>query len=130
MLLSADNLGKVYGRRGLLPFGREPVHAVDGISFTVDGARTLSIVGESGCGKTTTARIVLGLEPATFGEVRFRGELATDLRGAARREYRRSVQAVFQDPTSALNPRRRVRSIIGEPLRVNHIGTRSEIEHR
>ena len=95
------------------------VRAVDGVSFQVREGETYSLVGESGCGKTTTARMVLQVETPTAGIMRFNGQDATTFSGADRRKYRASVQAVFQDPWSSLNPRMRVGSIIMEPLLTN-----------
>src|SRR3954471_23465227 len=95
------------------------VRAVDGVSFRVGAAETLSIVGESGCGKTTTARLVLQLETPTEGSVAFRGTSLDRLDAAGLKAYRSSVQAVFQDPWSSLNPRMRAGAIIAEPLVVN-----------
>jgi oligopeptide/dipeptide ABC transporter ATP-binding protein len=92
------------------------VKAVDGVNFVLRRGETLGLVGESGCGKTTTARLVLCLERPTGGGVFFRGR---DVHGLARpqqREYRRAVQAVFQDPYSSLNPRLPIRTTVGEPL--------------
>ena len=96
------------------------VKAVDGVSFRIREGETYSLVGESGCGKTTTARMVLQVETPTGGIIRFNGKDAKEFSGADRREYRASVQAVFQDPWSSLNPRMRVGSIIMEPLLTNH----------
>jgi oligopeptide/dipeptide ABC transporter ATP-binding protein len=95
------------------------VRAVDGISFAIERGRTLGVVGESGCGKTTTAKLVLGLEEPTGGNIRFEGRDLQDLDTAGRRHYRRSVQAVFQDPYASLNPRMRISAIIAEPLITN-----------
>jgi oligopeptide/dipeptide ABC transporter ATP-binding protein len=119
-LLEAHNLTKHFPlRRGL--FGADPgaVRAVDGVSFTIEAGRTLGVVGESGCGKSTTAKLVLKLEEPTAGEIRFEGRALQTLNADGLRQYRRSVQAVFQDPFASLNPRMRVGAIIAEPLITN-----------
>jgi oligopeptide/dipeptide ABC transporter ATP-binding protein len=116
-LLEADHLSKHFqARRGIFGGERGTVRAVDGISFTVEQGQTLGVVGESGCGKTTTAKLVLGLEEPTAGTIRFEGRDLQALDAAGRRNYRRSVQAVFQDPYASLNPRMRISAIIAEPL--------------
>ena len=106
------------------------VHAVDGIELTLGTGQTLALVGESGCGKTTTAKLALRLETPTQGRVLVDGEDIHQLKGAALKLYRMRVQAVFQDPWSSLNPRMRVRDIIAETLRVNFNLTRKQIEQR
>jgi oligopeptide transport system ATP-binding protein len=103
-------------RRGIFSGNGAVVRAVDGISFTVAEGETLGVVGESGCGKTTTAKLVLGLEDPTGGTMRFDGKDLQTMDTAGRRHYRRSVQAVFQDPYASLNPRMRIGAIISEPL--------------
>jgi len=105
-------------RRGLWRFGAAPtVKAVDGVSFSVESGKTFGLVGESGCGKTTTAKLILLLEAIDAGTIRFRDIDIASLDGTALRRYRKSVQAVLQDPYSSLSPRMRVGEIIGEPLR-------------
>ena len=106
------------------------VKAVDGISFSVQPGETLAIVGESGCGKTTTARLILRLEQPTAGRVYVDGQDVHALSGESLREYRTTVQAVFQDPWSSLSPRMRVRDIVAEPLVVNRRASGAEVKER
>ena len=119
-LLEAEALTKHFPvRRGI--FGRTAglVRAVDSVSFTIEAGKTLGLVGESGCGKTTTSRMILNVEPPTSGEIRFDGGRLDRLDRDDLRRYRRGVQAVFQDPYASLDPRMRVGSIVGEPLIIN-----------
>ncbi|WP_022719846.1 ATP-binding cassette domain-containing protein, partial [Rhodopseudomonas sp. B29] len=106
------------------------VHAVDGVSFRVKRGTTFGIVGESGSGKSTTAQAIMRLVPATSGQVVFRGEDIMPLDGEPLRQARKHLQIVFQDPFSALDPRRRAGDQIREPLDLLHIGTRSERDAR
>jgi oligopeptide/dipeptide ABC transporter ATP-binding protein len=106
------------------------VRAVDAVSFTLEVGATLGLVGESGCGKTTTSKLILGLESPTAGEIRFAGENIRTQGTEKRRRYRRSVQAVFQDPYASLDPRMRVGSIIAEPLVINEPSDAAGRRHR
>ena len=101
---------------------RQFVHAVDGVSFAIERGRTLALVGESGCGKSTVARLLVGLYGASAGKVRFDGQdTATVLKTADAQKLRRRMQMIFQDPYASLNPRWRVRDIVAEPLREHGI---------
>jgi oligopeptide/dipeptide ABC transporter ATP-binding protein len=131
IVLEAAGLSKHFrAKRGIFGGDRGVVRAVDGISFTIEGGQTLGVVGESGCGKTTTAKLVLGLEEPTGGAIRFEGKDLQELDGAGRRHYRKSVQAVFQDPYASLNPRMRVSAIIAEPLVTNESLPAVEVRQR
>ena len=126
-LLEVDDLAKHYPmRRGLIlqrTVGN--VRAVDGIGFSLARGETLALVGESGCGKSTTARLVLRLIEPTTGTVRFDGQDITGLDGPALRALRRRMQIVFQDPFASLNPRMTVGEILEEPLIVHAIGDKA-----
>jgi oligopeptide transport system ATP-binding protein len=117
-------------RRGLLGRTVGHVKAVDGISFTLRRGRTLGLVGESGCGKTTAGRTILRLIPATSGTVAFEGKSVFDLPPADLRQLRRHMQIIFQDPYGSLNPRMTVGGIIGEPLRVHGVARGRILEDR
>jgi oligopeptide transport system ATP-binding protein len=102
------------------------VHAVDGVDLEVYPGETLGVVGETGCGKSTLARLVTRLLPVTEGSVEFDGQDITTLKGGGLRRLRREIQMIFQDPYSSLNPRKRVGAIIGDPFDIHHIGEGKE----
>ena len=120
-IIEAEGLVKTFARRRHSFLAPPPpvLRAVDRVSFALESGRTLAIVGESGCGKSTTARMLLLLEKPDGGELRFDGTDMLRADAATLRRYRSAVQAVFQDPWSSLNPRMRVGQIIAEPLRIN-----------
>ncbi len=106
------------------------VHAVSDVSFTLREGETFGLVGESGCGKTTIGRLIVGLERPNSGSIRFDGKELTTMRGAELRRQRRELQLMFQDPYASLDPRMRVGSILREPLIVQGIGNHKEQEQR
>ncbi len=132
VILEGKNLTKHYPvTKGLLQRTIGWVRAIDGISFTIEQGKTLSLVGESGAGKTTTARMILLLEKLTSGTILFEGEdLSTFSASEIKSKYRPNVQSVQQNPWSSMNPRMRVRDIVGEPLAVNTKMTKQQIRSR
>lgn len=106
------------------------VRAVDGVSFDIKRGETLGLVGESGCGKSTTGRAILQLYRPTAGSVYFDGSNLTTTKGEELRKMRRKMQMIFQDPYASLNPRMTVADIVGEPLMVHNVGTGKEIVER
>jgi oligopeptide/dipeptide ABC transporter ATP-binding protein len=120
-LIEVDRLSKHFSIRQRSFFGRrrKTLRAVDDVSFSIERGDTLGLVGESGCGKTTTAMMLLRLEMPTSGQIRYEGSNLAQIRGPELRRYRAAVQAVLQDPWSSLSPRLKVGSIIAEPLLVH-----------
>lgn len=104
--------------------------AVDGVTYNVSRGETVALVGESGCGKTTTAKCILLLEKPTAGQILFLGKDVVKMRGEALKEYRKGVSAVFQDPWSSLNPRMKIRDIISEPMVINWDISREQRKER
>jgi oligopeptide/dipeptide ABC transporter ATP-binding protein len=131
-VLTVRDLRKYFPvRSGFFGQERKWVRAVDGVSFDLHAGETLGLVGESGCGKSTTGRVILRLMQATSGEVHFRGQDVFAMGAEDLRRFRRRVQIVFQDPYSSLNPRMTVRQTLGEVLTVHRLGgDRSEREKR
>jgi oligopeptide transport system ATP-binding protein len=132
VLLEARDLKKHFPvTRGLL-ISRAVgwVKAVDGVTFQLEEGRTLGLVGESGCGKSTTAKMLLMLERPTSGSIWFQGEDINRAGSDSKKGYRSSVQAVFQDPWSSLNPRMRIRDLIAEPMVINWQLPRREVQER
>lgn len=109
-------------------FKKELIKAVDDISFELKKGEILSIVGESGCGKSSTAKLLIGIDNPTSGEILYKNEDKTKFKGAKLREFRKNVQIIFQDPYSSLNPRWKVGKIIAEPLLLNSNLSKDEIE--
>jgi len=120
VLLEVKNLKKYFKTK------RGPLHAVDGIDFAINKGETLGLVGESGCGKSTTGRVVLKLIEATDGEVLYNGEDVLKFNKQQTRKFRENAQFVFQDPFASLNPRMSVSEIIAEPLIINKKGDKHE----
>src|SRR5690606_18704674 len=121
-VLEVRDLVKHYPvRQGLLRRSVAAVKAVDGVSLTLERGRTLGLVGESGSGKSTLARVLVGIEAPTSGQVLVDGEDVSRLSRAGRKQLRRDVQMVFQDPYTSLNPRMSVGEIVGEPFAIHGI---------
>lgn len=133
-VLEARNLRKYYDvgeglMDSLLRRGGQQVHAVDGVSMALQGRETLGLVGESGCGKSTLARVISRLEEPTDGRVFFRGEDISAKSERSLRSYRNEIQFIHQDPSSSLNPRKKVQHIIGRPLELHSdLGKEARIE--
>lgn len=131
-LLEVKDLVKHFPIRQGIIFSRQvgAVQAVDGVSFSVNKGETLGLVGESGCGKTTTGRLILRLLEPTSGEIYFDGKNIPELPKDEMRELRKDLQIIFQDPYGSLNPRMTVGDIIGEPLHIHKLAKGKEKEKR
>jgi peptide/nickel transport system ATP-binding protein len=116
-LLQVDGVSRIYrGRRRSLFRPGRPIHAVDGVSFSIRPGQSTALVGRSGCGKSTLARMVLALDRPSSGSIRFLGETLTGREGSELRAARRNMQVVFQDPYGSFDPRHKVERLVAEPL--------------
>src|SRR5512137_1405900 len=130
-LLRVENLVKHFPiYRGFIQRQVGAVRAVDGVSFDVMRGETLGLVGESGCGKSTTGRTILQLYRPTSGDVVFGDVNLVTLKGDDLRKMRRKMQMIFQDPYASLNPRMTISEIVGEPLVVHRVASGKEVEQR
>ncbi|TPJ60016.1 dipeptide ABC transporter ATP-binding protein [Mesorhizobium sp. B2-7-1] len=118
-VVEGKNIKRDYHVGGGLFRGERTVHAVKGVSFSVEKGKTLAIVGESGCGKSTLARIITLIDPATSGELFIDGNKVDIAKDGLSKEMRRKVQIVFQNPYGSLNPRQKIGDVLGEPLLIN-----------
>ncbi|UVK55142.1 dipeptide ABC transporter ATP-binding protein [Mesorhizobium sp. AR02] len=118
-VVEGKNIVRDYHVGGGLFRAQRTVHAVKGVSFSVDKGKTLAIVGESGCGKSTLARIITLIDPATSGELFIDGNKVDIAKDGLSKEMRRKVQIVFQNPYGSLNPRQKIGDVLGEPLLIN-----------
>jgi len=130
-LLEVRDLKKHYPlHSGLLNRQTGAVRAVDGVSFRIRQGETFAVVGESGCGKTTLGKTVARLQEPTSGQILFEGEDIASLGKRQLKQFRREIQVVYQDPSSSLNPRRRIGKIIAEPMIVHDVGTKAQRRER
>lgn len=130
-LLTVKNLKKYFPiYEGIIKKQISAVHAVDDVSFKIDESQTFSLVGESGCGKSTTGRLILKLIPADSGEINFSGNNIIKLNKSETRNLRNQMQIIFQDPYASLNPRISIGKSIEEPLLIHNFGDKKERENR
>ena len=125
-LVQVRSLKKHFQTVGGLSASKCTVKAVDDVSFDIFRGETLGLVGESGCGKSTLGRTIIGLHPASDGQVLFNGVDISSCKGGSLKEMRKKMQIIFQDPSASLNPRKTVRNILEDPFKIHNIGTKQE----
>lgn len=128
-LLMVEDVKKYYPiKGGIISHTTGQIHAVDGVSFSVMEGETLGLVGESGCGKSTMGRQIVGLETPTAGKIYFDGKDLSALKGSGMKEIRTQLQMVFQDPYSSLNPRKHIYEILAQPMLYHKISTKQTLD--
>lgn len=130
ILLQVRDLNTYFPIKGDRPFQKKIIRAVDGVSFDVASGETFGLVGESGCGKTTLGKTIIGLAPLTSGEISFRGEIFSALSRKRLREARFDMKMIFQDPFGCLDPRMNIERIIGEDFRIRGVFSGAERKKR
>ncbi|WP_035502501.1 ABC transporter ATP-binding protein [Parageobacillus thermoglucosidasius] len=131
MFMTASNLVEIVNLKKYYPIRRfgitkKVIRAVDGVSFSIKKGETLGLVGESGCGKSTTGRMIAQLVPSTEGKIFFKGENISKFAVKHAKQLSKKIQYVFQDPYTSLNPRHKIASLLKEPLTIHHIGNKKE----
>jgi len=130
-LLKVENLKKYYPIKRMDSFTKlDYLKALDGVNLELYEGETLGLVGESGCGKSTTRKLLLYVEPPTGGSVCYKGKNIFEMNVTELKKYRRNVQTVYQDPYSSLNPKWKVLKLVAEPMAIHHIGNRRSREKK
>lgn len=128
-ILQVEHLKKYFPLKSKMFSGSKgTVHAVDDVSFEIKRGETFGLVGESGCGKSSLSRTILNLVPADSGKIIFQGQDITGLKGKEMEKHRQKMRMIFQKPYGSLNPRERVKDIIGAPLKIHHLVKKEEME--
>lgn len=128
-LITVENIKKYYPvKGGIIPYTTDRIKAVDGVSFSIMQGETLGLVGESGCGKSTIGRMLIGLEKPTEGTVYYKGQDISSLHKNQMKKIRTNLQMVFQDPYSSLNPRKHIFEILAQPMLYHGIASKADVE--